>query len=177
MSNRVFIATSLDGYIADKNGGLDWLHAVPNPDGLDMGYNDFSSSIDAMVMGRNSFETVLAFDIDWPYSVPVFVLSTTLTAVPDGYEDKVFLVHGGLSDVLKEINAKGLHKLYIDGGVTIQNFLKEDLIDEMTITTIPVLLGGGSPLFGDLATPLNFKLKSSVTFLDTIVQNHYKRVR
>ena len=75
MSNRVFIATSLDGYIDDKSGGLDWLHAVPNPDGLDMGYNDFSSSIDAMVMGRNSFETVLGFGIDWPYSKPVFVLA------------------------------------------------------------------------------------------------------
>ncbi|MGF1765434.1 dihydrofolate reductase family protein [Aliivibrio kagoshimensis] len=177
MSNRVFIATSLDGYIADKNGGLDWLHAVPNPDGLDMGYNDFSNSIDAMVMGRNSFETVLGFDIDWPYNVPMFVLSNTLTRVPAGYEDKVFLVHGELSHVLKEINAKGFQELYIDGGVTIQSFLKEDLIDEMTITTMPILLGGGSPLFGNLATPLNFSLESSVTFLDTIVQNHFIRIR
>ena len=100
-----------------------------------------------------------------------------MNCVPEGYEEKVFLVRGSLSDVVKEINSKGCHELYIDGGVTIQNFLKEDLIDEMTITTIPVLLGGGSSLFGDLATPLNFTLINSTTFLDTIVQNHFKRDR
>lgn len=177
MSNSVFIATSLDGYIDDKNGGLDWLHAIPNPDGLDMGYNDFSERMDAIVMGRNSFETVLGFGIDWPYRKPVFVLSNTLTHVPAGFEEKVFLVRGSLSDVLKEIHSKGFHELYIDGGVTIQNFLKEDLIDEIIITTIPVLLGGGSPLFGDLTAPLNFTLINSTTFLETIVQNHFKRDR
>lgn len=177
MSNVVFIATSLDGYIADKNGGVDWLHTIPNPEGNDMGYAKHIASIDALVMGRNTLDMVLSFGIDWPYSKPVFVLSNTMTSVPDGYEDKVFLINGPLKEVLEKIHAKGFVNLYIDGGVTIQNFLKEDLIDEMIITTIPVLLGGGSPLFGDLEAPLHFKLVKSDTFLDAIVQNHFIRER
>ncbi|MGR6834505.1 dihydrofolate reductase family protein [Aliivibrio wodanis] len=177
MSNVVFIATSLDGYIADKNGGVDWLHTIPNPEGNDMGYAKHIASIDALVMGRNTLDMVLSFGIDWPYSKPVFVLSNTMTSVPDGYEEKVFLINGPLKEVLEKIHAKGFVNLYIDGGVTIQNFLKEDLIDEMIITTIPVLLGGGSPLFGDLNAPLYFKLVKSDTFLDAIVQNHFIRER
>lgn len=177
MSNVVFIATSLDGYIADKNGGIDWLHAIPNPEGNDMGYAKHVASIDALVMGRNTLDIVLSFGIDWPYSKPVFVLSNTMTSVPDGYEDKIFLVKGPLKEVLDQIHAKGFMNLYIDGGVTIQNFLKEDLIDEMIITTIPVLLGGGSPLFGDLNAPIHFKLVKSDTFLDVIAQNHFIRER
>lgn len=177
MSNIVFIATSLDGYIADKNGGVDWLHAIPNSEGNDMGYAKHIASIDALVMGRNTLDMVLSFGIDWPYSKPVFVLSNTMTSVPKGYEDKVFLVKGPLKEVLVQIHAKGFTNLYIDGGVTIQNFLKEDLIDEMIITTIPVILGGGSPLFGDLNAPLNFKFVKSYTFLSAIVQSHFIRER
>lgn len=177
MSNSVFIATSLDGYIADKNGGIDWLHAIPNPDQNSMGYVEHFDRIDAMVMGRNTLDMVLSFGIDWPYSKPVFVLSNTMASVPGGYEDKVFLVKGPLKEVLEQIHTKGFMNLYIDGGVTIQNFLKEDLIDEMIITTIPVLLGGGSPLFGDLESTLNFTCVKTETFLDAIVQNHFVRQR
>ena len=83
MSNIVYIATSLDGYISDKDGGLEWLQMVPNPDNLDFGWADFMSRIDAIVMGRITFETVCGFDCDWPYSKPVFVLSNTLTSLPD----------------------------------------------------------------------------------------------
>jgi dihydrofolate reductase len=82
-----------------------------------------------------------------------------------------------LDEVLAHIHKKGLSKLYIDGGITIQNFLKEDLIDEMIITTIPVLLGGGASLFGELETPRDFKCVKSTRFLDTIVQNHFIRCR
>ena len=77
--NKVFIASSIDGYIADKNGGIDWLQSVPNPDHDDMGYNSFINEVDALVMGRNTFETVCGFDIDWPYSKPVYVLSRSLS--------------------------------------------------------------------------------------------------
>lgn len=177
MSNSVFIATSLDGYIADKNGGIDWLHAIPNPDQNSMGYVEHFDRIDAMVMGRNTLDMVLSFGIDWPYSKPVFVLSNTMASVPGGYEDKVFLVKGPLKEVLEQIHTKGFMNLYIDGGVTIQNFLKEDLIDEMIITTIPVLLGGGSPLFGNIESPLDFTCVKTETFLDAIVQNHFVRQR
>jgi dihydrofolate reductase len=81
--NLVFIAKSLDGYIADKDGGIDWLHSIPNPDQIDMGYNKFIDRIDAIVMGRKTYETVCGFDIPWPYTKPVFVVSNTLKEVPE----------------------------------------------------------------------------------------------
>lgn len=177
MTNIVFIATSLDGYIADKNDGVAWLDAIPNPDNSDMGYNQHISRIDALVMGRNTFDLVLSFGVEWPYDKPVFVLSHTMTCVPEGYQDKVFLVKGDVKAVVEELNRKGFEHLYIDGGVTIQGFLKEDLIDEMIITTIPILLGGGIPLFGELDKPLNFKHVKSERFVDAIVQNYFARVR
>ena len=94
MSNIVFIATSLDGYIADKEGGLDWLHSVPNPDNHDMGFSAIMERVDALVMGRNTLDVVLGFGGEWPYSKPVFVLSNTMDKVPEGYEDKVLsLIH------------------------------------------------------------------------------------
>ena len=173
--NSVFIATSLDGYIADKNGGLDWLHSIPNPNNDDMGYLEFTNGIDALVMGRITFETVLGFDIDWPYEKPVFVWSTKLNEIPESHEGKAFLVKGTPTEILDQIHKKGLHKLYIDGGTTIRNFLKADLIDEMILTTIPVLLGGGSYLFTDLPNELTFELIKSKTFLNQITQNHYRR--
>ena len=150
MTNIVYIATSLDGYIADRNNKVDWLHSIPNPGNSDMGYGAHMDKIDALVMGRNTLELVLSLECDWPYSKPVFVLSNTMTETPKGYEDKVFLIKGDIKKVVTDLNNRGFNKLYIDGGITIQNFLKEDLIDEMVITTIPILLGGGIPLFGEL---------------------------
>ncbi|KFA97485.1 dihydrofolate reductase family protein [Vibrio sp. ER1A] len=173
MANIVYIGTSLDGYIADKNNGLDWLHDVPNPEGSDFGFAEFMDRVDGLVMGRNTLEIVLSFGIEWPYSKPVFVLSNTLTKVPEGYEDKVFLVKGKLSDIVSDLNSKGYKNLYIDGGKTIQSFLAEDLIDEMIITTIPVLLGGGIPLFGELDKPLKFQHVSAERYADYIVKNRY----
>ncbi len=173
--NSVFIATSLDGYIADKNGGIDWLHAIPNPGKDDMGYIEFTNRIDALLMGRTTFETVLGFDIDWPYNKPVFVLSNKLKEIPESLKDKVFLVKGDLREIVKQIHEKGYKRLYIDGGTTIRNFLKEDLIDEMVLTTIPILLGGGSSLFSELPNELKFELLGTKTFLNQITQSHYKR--
>ena len=176
-SNKVFIARSLDGYIADKNGGLDWLNAVPNPEHLDLGYEKFIQSVDAIVMGRTTFETVCSFDMDWPYTLPVFVLSNKLDSVPADLKNKVVLVSGPLSEILDQIHKKGYTRLYIDGGVTVQNFLKEDLIDELIITTIPILLGGGIPLFGELPKAMEFEHVESVLFLDALVQDSYRRKR
>jgi len=173
--NSVFIATSLDGFIADKNGGLNWLHSIPNPNNDDMGYMEFNNEIEAIIMGRTTFETVIGFDVPWPYNKPVFVLSNILKEIPDTHKDKAFLVKGTLTEILEQIHGKGYGKLYIDGGTTIRNFLKEDLIDEMILTTIPILLGGGSPLFGDLPNELNFELIGTKTFLNQISQRHYKR--
>ncbi|CAM1361062.1 Bifunctional deaminase-reductase domain-containing protein [Tenacibaculum litoreum] len=173
--NKVFIATSLDGYIADKNGNLDWLHCIPNPNNNDMGYMEFNKEIDALVMGRTTFETVLGFDVEWPYDKPVFVLSNKLKKIPQSHKEKAFLIKGTLTEVLNHIHKKGFSRLYIDGGTTIQNFLKEDLIDEMVLTTIPILLGGGSSLFGELSNKLNFELVGTKTYLNQIIQNRYRR--
>jgi dihydrofolate reductase len=175
--NKVFIATSLDGYIADKNGSIEWLNSIPNPDNLDMGYSDFVAQIDAIVMGRTTFETVCSFGIDWPYTKPVFILSNTLTELPKQYEGKAFLINGTLTDILEQIHKKGYGQLYIDGGVTIQNFLKEDLIDSITITTIPLLLGGGSSLFGEHQNILEFECTETKQFSNNIVQNTFLRKR
>lgn len=175
--NKVFIATSLDGYIADENGGIDWLHSIPNPENNDMGYVEFIHQIDALVMGRTTFETVCGFDMDWPYQKPVFVLSNSMTGIPEEYKDKAELVKGTLNEILQQIHKKGYYSLYIDGGRTIQSFLKEDLIDEMTITIIPYLLGGGIPLFAELPERLEFELVDSKIYLDKVVQNHFVRKR
>ncbi len=171
----VFIGASLDGYIADRNGGLNWLTAIPNPEQSDMGYTEFMAQVDALVMGRKTFETVCGFEGDWPYAKPIFIVSRTLDTIAEEYRDKAELVKGSLVQILEKIHNKGYHRLYIDGGVTIQNFLKEDLIDEITITTIPIVLGGGSALFSVLPKELEFTLVASKVFLDQLVQNHYIR--
>ncbi len=175
--NMVFIATSLDGYIADRDGGIDWLHSIPNPDNLDMGYGDFTAPIDALVMGRVTFETVCGFDMDWPYQKPVFVLSNTLHRIPEKFAGKAHLVKGTIPEILEQIHQKGFYRLYIDGGGTIQNFLKEDLIDSMIITIIPKLLGGGIPLFAELPGPLDFECTESKVYSNRVVQNTFVRKR
>ncbi len=175
--NYVFIARSLDGYIADKNGAIDFLHTVPNPGQKDLGYNKFLAKVEAIVMGRVTFETVLSFNIPWPYTLPVFVVSNSLKEVADEYKNKVEIVNGTPQAIIGQLNKKGYTQLYIDGGTTIQSFLKEDLIDELTISTIPVLLGGGIPLFGALSKNLEFAWVESEIFLNAITQDTYRRKR
>lgn len=175
--NSVYIAQSLDGYIADKNHGLEWLQSVPNAENVDMGYNNFIKHIDAILMGRNTYETVCGFDMPWPYTKPVFVLSTTLRNVPKNLKDKVEFINGDLHNIVASLELQGFNNLYIDGGKTINSFLKEDMIDEMTLTTIPILLGGGTPLFRELSQPLMFEEAKSKVFLNAIVQTHFTRKR
>jgi len=177
MTNIVFIACSIDGHIADRNDGLDWLQMIPNPGHIDMGWEKLNNRVDAVIMGRNTFEKVLSFNVPWPYTHPVFVLSNSMTSLPGGYKDKVKIVNGNLKEILKQVKQQGYNKLYIDSGTTVQNFLKEDLIDEMIITTIPILIGGGALLFGGLPVELTFEHIKIEIFLNTIVQNHYRRKR
>lgn len=141
--NIVYVGRSIDGYIAGKKGELDWLESIPGSDKVDMGYAGLMEEIDAIVMGRVTYEVVINFGIEWPYKKPVFVLSTSLKGIPTELSDKVFLLSGDPQEVLVQIHSKGFSKLYIDGGVVVQQFLEADLIDEMTLTTIPILLGGG----------------------------------
>lgn len=176
MANIVYIATSLDGYIADQAGGLDWLMSVPNPDGSDFGFGEFMERVDALVMGRKTFDTVAAFG-EWPYVKPVFVLSNSLNCVPESMVGKAEVISGGLHEVVARLQADGFRDLYIDGGKTIQSFLQEDLIDEMIITRVPILLGGGIPLFGALDHPLAFEQVGDENLGNGLVKNRYLRKR
>jgi len=175
--NSVFIATSIDGYIADRDGGIKWLDTIPEINTIDTGYHAFTENVDALVMGRTTFETVLGFDIEWPYQKPVYVVSRTLSEIPAKLVGKVQFIKGTLSEILKQVHAQGHHRLYIDGGTLIQSFLAEDMIDEMVITVIPVLLGGGIPLFGAHNKILEFECFQTKHYLDAIVQNHFARKR
>ncbi len=175
MKNFVYIATSLDGYIADSNGGVDWLHTIPNPKKLDFGYAEFMEQIDALLMGRNTFETVCGFDGPWPYQKQVFVLSNSLTALPSAYQDKVNLVTGPIKEVVSQLNSEGFQNLYIDGGITVQGFLKQDMIDEMIITRLPVILGDGIPLFTKQEQALWFEHVKTEVLIGELVQSHYRR--
>lgn len=174
MKNIVYIAASMDGYIADPEGKLDWLMNIPNPEKSDYGFADFMDSMDGIIMGRKTFEVVLSFG-DWPYNKKVFVLSKTLQSIPKNLEGKVEILNGEIESLITDLNNRGFENLYIDGGKTIQSFLALDLIDEMIITRASVILGGGIPLFGGLTQAMNFEVLSSEKLNDRLVKTHYKR--
>jgi len=173
MKNYVYIAQSLDGFIAGPNGELDWLENIDNPDQSDFGFSSFMSTVDALVMGKNTFEKVFSFGM-WSYEKPVFVASSSLSVLPSSLEGKAFLLKGNPEDIVTELHEKGYENLYIDGGAVIQSFLKKDLIDELMITTVPVLLGEGIPLFGYLPKQLQLKLVGSEVLLNQMVKTHYQ---
>ena len=167
----VYIAVSADGYIARKNGEIDWLPGGEG--GEDYGYAEFMSGIDHVVMGRNTFEKVLTFG-GWHYEKKVIVLtSRKLTLAPE-LTDKAEALHLSPLELVHELERRGSRHIYLDGGVTIQNFLREGLVDEMTITTIPILIGEGLPLFGSLEKDIKLELLVSRSFRNGLVQNKYK---
>ena len=176
MSNIVYIATSLDGYIARKDGNLDWLMEIPNPDNSDYGFQSFINGIDGILMGRITFETIVGFN-QWPYTKPVFILSNKLVSLPDGYQERAKIVNGEIKDILRSLRRKGIENLYIDGGKTIQSFLKQDLIDELIITRVPIILGSGFPLFVDMDIEIKFKLIDTEILNEDLVKSTYKRIK
>lgn len=168
----VYIAASLDGFIARKDGGLDWL--PPGSDGSeDYGYAEFISIVDHIVMGRNSFEKILTFG-EWPYDKKVIVLTSRDLTLPPKLADKVEPLHLSPRELVHEMNIRGAKGIYLDGGVTIQRFLREGLVNEMIITTIPILIGEGLPLFGTLNKDIKLELVKSESFKNGFVQNKYK---
>lgn len=175
-SNNIYIATSLDGFIADKNGGIEFLDTFPFEESDDVGYKDFMDRMDALLMGRKTFEKVLSFGIDWPYTKPVYVWTNTLKLPPKELQDKVQFVRGDLSEILQFIHQNNHTHLYIDGGKTIQSFLREHLIDEMVITTIPVLIGEGIPLFGPVKEKILFSCIEVKKYSNGISQKFYKKI-
>jgi len=171
-----FIATSLDGYIARPDGSIDWLDDVQTliPEGEDCGYLEFMASIDGMVMGRHSFERVLAFE-QWPYEqLPVYVMSHAPVSVPVELAASVHSWQGTPAALCDRLGREGFRHLYIDGGQTIQEFLKAGLLDQITITVVPVLLGVGRPLFGPLPHDVELTLMRSQAYEFGFVQSTYR---
>ena len=175
MKISVYVATSLDGYIAERDGGLDWLNELPNPEGSDFGFTDFMKRVDAVVMGRVTFEQVLSFG-ELPYTKPVFVLSRTLTNLPESIEGKAELLSGTPEEVIDELTARSFESLYLDGGETIHEFLKRDLINELILTRIPVLLGDGIPLFRTGFPEQKYDHVKTEIFNDSLVKSWYRKI-
>lgn len=171
-----FIATSLDGFIARPDGSIDWLTEVQAviPEGEDCGYLDFISSVDALVMGRHSFERVLTFQ-EWPYgNTPVYVMSHVQVSIPPSLASSVHSWQGTPEALVARLEKDGFRHLYVDGGQTIQGFLRAGLLDDITVTVIPMLLGEGRPLFGPLPHDVELTLVESHAYEFGFVQSTYR---
>jgi dihydrofolate reductase len=168
MKASVFIGMSVDGFIARANGDLDFL---PPGGGEPHGYDEFIATVDALVMGRNTFETVLTFDT-WPYQKPVFVLSTRPLATPP-LGAVVERMSGAPADIVSQLAARGIRHIYVDGGITIQRFLQAGLIQRLIITRVPVLIGTGIPLFGAIAHDIALRHIMTRAYPSGLVTSEY----
>jgi dihydrofolate reductase len=168
MKASVFVGISVDGFMARVNGALDFLPAQPEPHG----YDEFMASVDALVIGRNTFEIVLGFG-GWAYGAkPVFVLSTRpLPPVPEGAV--VERMSGEPAAILAALEARGIGHVYVDGGITIQRFLQAGLIQRLIITRVPVLIGSGIPLFGALPRDVVLEHVATRQYPSGLVQSEY----
>jgi dihydrofolate reductase len=171
MTASVFVGTSVDGFIARPSGDLDWL---PAGGGEPHGYEEFIASVDAIVIGRKTFETVLSFEA-WPYGEKrVVVLSRRLVDLSGVRGGVVEHMGGPPAEILSRLAASGAHHLYVDGGVTIQGFLRAGLIDRLVITRVPVLIGEGIPLFGSLPRDVRLRHVGTRSYPSGLVQSEYE---
>ena len=183
MKCSAFIATSVDGFIARVDGSIDWLNTAGNSEAdmenqADMGMNDYMSSIDCMVMGRKCMDTISNMNLtaeQWPYGdIKIMVLSNSLKEAPENLKGKVEMYSGDLHQLISNLEEKGFKHAYIDGGTSIQNFINLKLIDEITITRIPVLLGEGISLFGKTFKDIKLEHARANTFPNDFIQVKYK---
>jgi dihydrofolate reductase len=175
MKASVFVGTSLDGFIARADGALDWLPDAPEPHG----YEEFIASVDTLVIGRKTFETVLSFD-GWVYGTKRIVVlsSRPLDLSPAIARGGVVEQMGGDPvEIVARLEATGARHLYVDGGITVQRFLRANLIDRLVITRIPVLIGDGIPLFGSLPADIRLRHIASRSYPSGLVQSEYEVVR
>ena len=171
MSVSVFIGTSVDGFIARVNGDLDWL---PEGGGEPHGYDEFIASVDALVIGRKTFEKVLTFDA-WPYGDKrVVVLSSRPVDLSAAVGGVVEQMAGSPAEIVTQLAARGVHHLYVDGGITIQRFLRAGLIQRLVITRVPVLIGEGVPLFGTLPRDVRLHHVATRHYPSGLVQSEYQ---
>ncbi|HET9407879.1 MAG TPA: dihydrofolate reductase family protein [Candidatus Sulfotelmatobacter sp.] len=170
----VFIGTSLDGFIARPNGQLDFL---PPGGGEPHGYNEFIAQIDTLLIGRKTYETVLAFE-EWPYGERrVVVLSSRSLDFSKVRGGRVEQMSGTPEEIAAKLEATGAKNVYVDGGITIQRFLRAGLIERLTITRVPVLIGEGIPLFGTLPKDIRLKHNATRSYKSGLVQSEYEVVR
>ena len=181
----VFIATSVDGFIARPDDGLDWLTGTPDdeltgehdPD-QDFGYGDFLATVDALLMGRGTYDVVSGFAGDWPYgATPVYVWTSHSDDLAPKEGSILRPVSGSLDEVMARLVADGIDHVYVDGGKVIRQCLAAGVIDRMTISTPPVLIGEGIPLFGGTGDDIRLELVSWETFDGGMVQRVYDVVR
>ena len=171
MTASVFIGTSLDGFIARRNGSFDFL---PADGGEPHGYEEFMAGIDALVIGRNTFDVVLAFP-EWPYgSKRVVVLSSQPIDFSGVRGGKVEQMSGEPAEIVAKLAASGSSNLYIDGGITIQRFLRAGLIQRLIITRVPVLIGEGIPLFGALSYHIKLRHIATHQYATGLVKSEYQ---
>ncbi len=169
MKASVFVGTGVDGFIARANGDLDFL---PPGGGEPHGYDEFMATVDALVIGRKTFETVLAFDT-WLYGgKPVFVLSSRPLA-PSPIGAVVERMTGAPAEIVSQLAARGIRHIYVDGGITIQRFLQAGLIQSLIITRVPVLIGAGIPLFGALPHDIVLRHVGTRQYASGLVQSEY----
>ena len=169
MKASVFVGTSVDGFIARPDGGLDFL---PEGGGEPHGYDEFMATVDALVIGRKTYETVLGFG-GWAYGAkPVIVLSTrALSPAPAGAV--VERMSGEPAEIVALLAARGVGHLYVDGGITIQRFLRAGLIQRLVVTRVPVLVGSGIPLFGALPRDVRLRHVATRSYASGLVQSEY----
>jgi|SRR5579863_4952615 dihydrofolate reductase len=171
MTASVFIGTSVDGFIARLNGEYDFL---PLDGGEPHGYIEFMAGIDALVIGRKTFETVRAFP-EWPYSgKTVIVLSSRPLDFSDVSDDRVEQMAGAPAEIVSKLAARGFQHLYIDGGITIQQFLRAGQIQRLTITRVPVLIGQGIPLFAALPHDIRLRHIATQSYPSGLVKTQYE---
>ncbi len=173
LKTSVFIATSLDGFIARADGSLDWL---PQDESEDYGYSDFMKSVDTIIMGRKTYEQIRTFTV-WPYpDHSVLVLSHHILDLPATLQASVQVLSATPAEIVRSLTAQGAKHLYVDGGQTIQAFLRAGLIQELIMTRIPVLIGHGIPLFGSIPQDIRLHHLQTRSFASGLVQSHYKVV-
>ena len=170
MTVSVFIGTSVDGFIARPNGDLDFL---PPAGGEPHGYNEFIASVDAILIGRKTFETVLTME-DWPYADKRVVVLSSRPLDLSGAGGVVEQMTGPRTDIVSRLAASGAHNLYVDRGVTIQGFLRAGLIQRLIITRVPVLIGEGVSLFGTLSQDIRLRHIATRHYPSGLVQSEYQ---
>ena len=171
MRASVFCGISVDGFLARPDGRLDFLPSEPEPHG----YEEFIATVDALVMGRNTYEIVLGFGGEWPFQKPVFILSShEIVPPPEGAN--VQQLSGDPKEIAAKLDDLGHEHIYVDGGITIQRFLAAGLVHRLIVTRVPVLIGEGIPLFGPLPSDVVLKHVRTQTYPSGLVQTEYNVV-